>query len=79
MKIRIYVGKNKDKVAGDKRPDLRVAIMKTKEDGKVEFIECGGLWKSQTSSGYSGEIDTEAVPYKKKEVAKEIEPEDIPF
>jgi len=77
MKIRIYVSKNKDKIAGDKKPDLRVALMKPNGE-KIEFIECGGLWKSKTSAGYSGEIDTEAVPYK-KEVKQEADNSEIPF
>lgn len=76
-KYRIYIGKNKDKKE-DRHPDLKVALMITKEDGKIEFIPCGALWKSKTSSGYSGEIDTEAKPYKKEEKVVE-ESQEISF
>lgn len=78
MKIRLYIGKNKDKKE-DKHPDLKVALMISKADGKIEFIPCGALWKSKRSSGYSGEIDTEAKPYKKEEKKPEEDTEGIAF
>jgi hypothetical protein len=77
MIIKIYLGKNKDKTA-EKHPDLKIAIMK-KEGEKTVFIPAGALWKSKNGSGYVGELDTEAVPYKKPETKPEVQSEDIPF
>ena len=76
MKIKIYLGKNKDKTA-DKHPDLKIAIMK-QEGEKTVFIPAGALWKSKNGSGYVGEIDTEAQPFKKEE-KKETDNSEIPF
>ena len=73
MIIKIYLGKNKDKTA-EKHPDLKIATMIQGEDGKTVFIPSGALWKSKNGSGYVGEIDTEAKPYKKAE--KQVEDSD---
>ena len=76
MKLKIFLGKNKNKTA-DKHPDLKIAIMK-QEGEKTVFIEAGALWKSKNGSGYVGEIDTDAQPFKKEE--KQVEDSDsIPF
>jgi hypothetical protein len=69
-KIKIFIGKNKNKTQ-DKHPDLKVAIMTQDENGKTVFVESGALWKSKTGSGYVGEIDTEAKPYVKPETPKD--------
>ena len=81
-KLRIYIGKNKNKTT-DKHPDLKVSIIKTivgvnGAEDKNEFIDAGALWKSKNGSGYIGEIDTEAVPYRKEE-KKEADNSEIPF